>query len=96
MGYKKAEEILPAEIIELIQQYADGQMIYIPRKVQSRKEWGTNTNTRQELRQRNERIYADFLSGIRTAELSLRYCLSVKSIQHIIRKMKTENGAVAK
>ena len=25
MGYRKAEEILPVEIIELIQQYVDGQ-----------------------------------------------------------------------
>ena len=32
MGYMKAEEILPIEIIELIQQYVDGENIYIPRK----------------------------------------------------------------
>lgn len=25
MGYKRAEEILPVELIELIQQYVDGQ-----------------------------------------------------------------------
>ena len=29
MGYIKAEEILPVEIIELIQQYVDGTNIYI-------------------------------------------------------------------
>lgn len=28
MGYLKAEEILPMEIIELIQQYFDGESIY--------------------------------------------------------------------
>ncbi len=32
MGYIKAETVLPAEIIELIQQYVDGKNIYIPRK----------------------------------------------------------------
>ena len=32
MGYIRAEEILPAEIIELIQKYVDGANIYIPRK----------------------------------------------------------------
>lgn len=31
----KAEEILPSEVIELIQQYVDGQNIYIPRKASS-------------------------------------------------------------
>ena len=43
MGYRKAEEILPVEIIELIQQYVDGQNIYIPRKSENRLEWGSGT-----------------------------------------------------
>ena len=30
MGYLKAEEVLPIELIELIQQYTDGTNIYIP------------------------------------------------------------------
>ncbi|EOS43880.1 hypothetical protein C809_03738 [Lachnospiraceae bacterium MD335] len=29
MGYIRAEEILPVEVIELIQQYVDGENIYI-------------------------------------------------------------------
>ncbi len=32
MGYIRAEEILPTEVIELIQQYVDGANIYIPKK----------------------------------------------------------------
>ena len=32
MSYRRAEEILPMEIIELIQQYVDGENIYIPKK----------------------------------------------------------------
>lgn len=88
MGYRKAEEILPAEVIELIQQYVDGQSIYIPRKSNNRLAWGFRTATRLELTERNRQIYADYLAGIKTAELAERYYLSVKSIQHIIRKMK--------
>ncbi len=38
MSYKKAEHILPLEIIELIQNYVDGECIYIPRKKNQRKE----------------------------------------------------------
>ena len=37
MGYMRAEEILPVEIIELIQRYVDGESIYIPRKPSHRK-----------------------------------------------------------
>lgn len=48
MGYIRAEEILPIEIIELIQQYVDGKNIYIPRKSSHRQAWGTGTQIKQE------------------------------------------------
>ena len=44
MGYIRAEEILPVEVIELIQQYVDGETIYIPRKSAHRQAWGVNTS----------------------------------------------------
>ena len=43
MSYRKAEEILPRELIEVIQQYVDGENIYIPRKLEHRKGWGERT-----------------------------------------------------
>ena len=92
MGYRKAEEILPMEIIELIQQYADGINIYIPRKENHRQEWGKRTRIKQELFQRNQMIYQDYLRGIKNEELSDKYFLSEKSIQRIIREMKRKTG----
>ena len=86
MSYKRAEEVLPNEVIELIQQYVDGENIYIPRKSQNRLEWGAGTQTRKELRIRNQKIYSDFLSGIKVRELAKSYCLSEKSIRRIIRE----------
>lgn len=88
MGYRKAEEILPVEIIELIQQYVDGQNIYIPRRSENRLAWGAKTSIRRELSDRNHRIYDDYCRGIRVAELTDKYHLSEKSIQRIIRSMK--------
>lgn len=88
MGYIKAEEILPVELIELIQQYVDGKNIYIPRKADHRKEWGTDTQIRQELRARNCEIFREYQDGRKVSELSCKYYLSEKSIQRIIRKMK--------
>lgn len=88
MGYMKAEEILPMEIIELIQQYVDGESIYIPRKDSNRQEWGAKTCIKQELHNRNRRIYREYLSGVKVAQLATSYYLSVKSIQRIIREMK--------
>ncbi|MBO5207744.1 MAG: hypothetical protein J6B68_00210 [Lachnospiraceae bacterium] len=90
MGYKKAEEILPMEIIELIQQYVDGENIYIPRKADSRQKWGAGTALKQELSERNRKIYQDYLAGMSNNELAFKYYLSKKSIQRIIREMKVE------
>ena len=59
MGYKRAEKILPQEIVALIQEYVDGENIYIPRKKDQRKEWGETTNIRQELIHRNNNIFED-------------------------------------
>lgn len=88
MGYRKAEEILPLEIIELIQRYIDGESIYIPRKENQRKEWGNKTSIRQELEDRNIDIFTDFQNGYKVRDLSIKYFLSEKSIQRILRKMK--------
>lgn len=88
MGYRKAEEVLPMEVIELIQQYVDGENIYIPRKVDNRREWGAKTRIRQELLFRNQEIYRDYRTGIKISELADKYYLSEKSIQRIVRNMK--------
>ena len=91
MGYIRAEEILPIEIIELIQQYVDGTSIYIPRKQENRKEWGAKTAYKCELQNRNEQIYKDYLSGMTIYELAKNYYLSEKSIQRVIRQEKRSN-----
>ena len=92
MGYIRAEEILPVEIIELLQRYADGVNIYIPRKQENRKEWGARTSYKCELQNRNHGIYRDYLLGTTIKDLAEKYCLSEKSIQRIIRQKKTENA----
>lgn len=88
MGYRKAEDFLPIEVIELIQKYVDGQNIYIPKKRDTRAMWGSGTNIRAELHARNRQIYSDYLKGKRTDELAELYYLSPKSIQRIIREEK--------
>lgn len=65
MGYRKAEEILPMEIIKLIQRYVDGENIYIPRKENQRKEWGNKTLIRHELERRNIQILMTFKMAIK-------------------------------
>lgn len=85
MSYIKAEDILPEEVIELIQQYVDGQSIYIPRKAENRRAWGCGTDYKAELRRRNKAIRHDHAQGIPIAELADKYHLSEKSIRRILR-----------
>jgi Mor family transcriptional regulator len=92
MSYVKADYILPRELLELVQEYADGQYLYIPKKVGSRKEWGTNTNTRNEVKQRDREIYIKYMEGYSSSELACEYFLSVKSIQRILLQEKKSSG----
>lgn len=86
MSYIRADEILPRELLEAIQQYVDGQIIYIPRK--EKQAWGSGTPTKEFFRERNERIFRAWQEGISEEELSRHFSLSRKSIQRILRNQK--------
>lgn len=88
MSYIKAEDILPVEVIALIQQYADGVTIYIPRKAENRKAWGCCTGYRSELERRNRSIREDFARGIGVKELAEKYHLADKSIRRILKNTR--------
>ncbi|MGG5460971.1 CD3324 family protein [Clostridium sp. B9] len=90
MCYIAAKEVLPKEVIELIQKYVDGEYIYIPRKECNRQEWGSKTSAREEIKLRNESIYKEYLNGVNRQELSEKYFLSRKSIDRIILNEKSK------
>ena len=89
MSYLRAEEILPGEVLELVQQYIDGDSIYIPRKEKHR--WGEGTDTKKTLACRNQAILNQFLDGVSVHALAEEYFLTEKSIQRIIRGMQFMN-----
>ena len=88
MSYIKAENVLPQELVETIQQYVDGKLIYIP--CREKQEWGTTTSAKAFFRERNERIYDTYRSGMGLRELAVRFSLSEKSIQRILRDQKEQ------
>lgn len=85
MRYIKAEDVLPEEVILLIQQYVDGVTLYVPRKAENRRSWGCGTDYRKELATRNAAIREERAHGVPVWELAQRYHLSQKSIQRILR-----------
>lgn len=40
MSYQNSINILPRELIEQIQEYVEGKVIYIPKKAANKKPWG--------------------------------------------------------
>lgn len=88
MVYINALETLPEGLIEQIQEYVDGQVIYIP-KIKSKKcKWGEKTDTKAYFKERNFEIYNSYQNGTTVYELSAKYFITPKSIQRIIRNMK--------
>ena len=88
MGYKKATHVLPHDLLLKVQEYIDGEFLYIPTISDHKNSWGETT--RQELQDRNQRIYADYLAGNQMEFLAEKYFLSLKSIQRIIGQLKKE------
>lgn len=87
MSYIRAEEVLPKELIETIQHYVSGAAVYIPSA--EKKDWGSGTDTKAVLADRNRRICREYAEGASVKELSVRYALAEKTIQKILRRQRT-------
>lgn len=85
MGYVQALEVLPRDLIEKIQTYVDGQVLYIPKMKSKKCKWGEKTDTKAYLKKRNTEIYTSYQNGSTISDLSEKYFLTPKSIQRIIR-----------
>ena len=92
MSYISAEDILPRELLETIQQYVSGKCIYIPCK--EKKVWGSQTKTKQYYQIRNQEICKKHNDGLSVKILATMYSLSEKSIQRIIRTTSDEDDDI--
>ncbi|MDK2563897.1 CD3324 family protein [Romboutsia sedimentorum] len=88
MKYEKAQNILPQDVVELIQEYIDGGYLYIPRKSSNKKSWGEDSGTKHDLKKRNVEIFNKYKNGISVKELTNYYYLTENSIRRIIRQEK--------
>ena len=90
MGYKNAVSVFPPHLLEAIQQYIDGEYIYIPRKAENKKRWGEVKNSRQYTQERNEIIFSQYQDGISVEDIASCNYLSPKTIYKILADMKTQ------
>ncbi|HEY5561384.1 MAG TPA: CD3324 family protein [Clostridiaceae bacterium] len=90
LNYKNGKEILPEELLRQVQQYIQGDLIYIPIGETKRKAWGENNGTREQIKNRNEDILKQYKTGNSFEKLAALYCLSEESIRKIVYKTSKE------
>lgn len=84
MRYVKACDVLPDDLISLVQEYIDGEYLYIPRKKDNKKSWGEISGAKIDLNNRNREIYLKYKSGTAILSLAKHYYLSEKTVRKII------------
>ena len=92
MGYKNGKDVLPCELLQELQKYIQGELIYIPKEDNTRAKWGENNGTRQLIKKRNLEIHSLYMKGLHVQDLVSRYHLSEDSIRKIISKMSQEQA----
>ncbi|WP_097004487.1 CD3324 family protein [Lacrimispora amygdalina] len=84
MKYVNAKTILPDKLVRELQQYIQGEYVYIPALSEQRKQWGEKSGYREELKQRNNDIRVQYYNGGSMDDLAEQYCLSLSAIRKII------------
>ena len=84
MHYIKAKEVFPQSLLDEIQKYVQGGLVYIPKLPANRNKWGVGTDTKNTLSQRNEEIYQGFRAGISIPLLAESYHLTEETIKKIV------------
>ncbi len=85
MKYLNAKDILPKELLKLVQQHTDGVILYIPSKTEARSKWGNKNGARRQYEERNKRIRELYEMDFSFEEIAGRFYLSVDSIRKIIK-----------
>ena len=86
MKYSKAESIFPEELLRIIQEYVQGELVYIPKPKEAHLKWGEKTLSKNRVSARNSEIKSLFCNGVSIEELAGRYFLSFESIKKIVYK----------
>lgn len=83
MKYRNAAEILPENLLQELQHYISGELLYVP-KADPKKEWGTDSGSRSYYTKRNSEIRRRFRTGAAVGELARQYGLADSTIKKII------------
>lgn len=88
VSYTNADRILPRELLDAIQQYADGVYLYIPAQGGTETGLGRGHGLPQGAARRNRELYEKHLGGAPVHKLAEEYYLSAKTIYKILASMR--------
>ena len=88
MKYQNAKNILPEWLLEELQDYIQGEVIYIPRKQTVRAGWGAANGAKAKYDERNLEIAQLYKNGVCVDDISVKYHLSEYSIKKILSGLK--------
>ena len=83
MKYENAKDILPASLLEEVQKYAEGKLIYIP-KTEKPKGWGEASGYRERLNKRNAAICSRYSAGHSVLEIAEEFFLSPETVKKLV------------
>lgn len=92
MCYKNGKDVIPDELLKQLQQYVQGEVIYIPRVEEKRAGWGESNGTRKAIYERNIEIYNLYRNGMEINKIMEIYHLSQDSIRKIVLKIQKLNN----
>ncbi len=93
MKYINAGEILPAELLQEVQKYASGTLLYIP-KGEEEAAWGEVSGYKKYLIKRNKMIQNHFRYGMQVEDISKLYCLSEETVKKIVYRKKSSEQLI--
>lgn len=88
MEYINAQDVLPQDLIEALQVYFDGGIIYVP-KTSCKKKWGEKSGYRKVLDKRNASILEAYQNKVSFDTLAKEHHLSVSAIKKIVYKKES-------
>lgn len=88
MKYENAADVLPAALLNEVQKYAQGWLLYIPKNGKSMP-WGEAGGCRAELDRRNAQIRARYASGRSIMEIAEEFFLAPDTVKKLVYGKKT-------
>lgn len=88
MKYRNATEMLPPQLLQELQQYAQGETLYVPKA--KRKSWGEGTGAKVFFSRRDSVIRNQYSSGAPLAELSEKHFISEDAVKKIVYRKGAE------